>query len=407
MSNRRAIYAARFLRPPGWTKRLLLREKPRELTGPYENPVRRWVRIREKARQFNELPPPRKVPIPKPSRKTGLQAVGGVPRVSPEVLQRRLEFLLSPDAVKMQLAEPLRPGLTPYLVEVACWERQMREVRRIYRAQYLQKLAEVTEIERANEAELHKRALEERRKRKQAHLHRVGEDMKRRAILKDRRRIESKVTEAMEMARRSKIKRAKLYWLRRMDNLSKMIVSAENFEDAFGATKEAAVSEAHKDSASGVLVNRNVSVPFLLRQLGGAKGFPQQKSRRIPMVDNVYRDMFEASYDLLPEDEPRFEPAPAGASARERAVQLYGGFSEAEKMALLDQKLGMLKEKQKLMEAKSATDPILTRLIDELASVQLAAREAARQDEMKADARAERGTDPVGMTKRSSPKGIE
>jgi len=47
----------------------LLREKPRELTGPYENPVRRWVRLREKARQFSELPPPRKVPVPKPAPK--------------------------------------------------------------------------------------------------------------------------------------------------------------------------------------------------------------------------------------------------------------------------------------------------------------------------------------------------
>ncbi|CAE8662670.1 unnamed protein product, partial [Polarella glacialis] len=195
MAQRRAVYAARFLRPPGWTKRLLLREKPRELTGPYENPVRRWVRLREKARQFSELPPPRRVPVPKPARRAMLQAVEGIPRVSPEALQRRLDFLLSQAAVQQQLAAPLRPGLSPYFVEYQSWARQMREVRRIYRAQYLQKLAEVTEIERVNEAELHQKAQEERRRRKQAHLQRIGEDMKRRAILRDRKRIESKVNE--------------------------------------------------------------------------------------------------------------------------------------------------------------------------------------------------------------------
>eukprot|EP00913_Durusdinium_trenchii_P010211 g9572.t1 len=125
-SQRRAVYAARFLRPPSWTKRLLLREKPRLLTGPYENPVRRWVRLREKARQFAELPPPRRIPVPKPSRRPFLQAVEGVPRVSPKALELRLEFLLSHVAVQQQLAAPLGPGprMIPYFVEFECWNRR-------------------------------------------------------------------------------------------------------------------------------------------------------------------------------------------------------------------------------------------------------------------------------------------
>merc|ERR1719329_1701789 len=82
----------------------------------------------------------------------------------------------------------------------------MRDIRRIYRAQYLQKLAEVTEAKRRNEAEMAEREREERRRRKEAQLHRVGEEMKRRAILKDRKRIEAKVTEAMNMAKRAKLK---------------------------------------------------------------------------------------------------------------------------------------------------------------------------------------------------------
>eukprot|EP00928_Gymnodinium_smaydae_P019661 TRINITY_DN17547_c6_g1_i1.p1 TRINITY_DN17547_c6_g1~~TRINITY_DN17547_c6_g1_i1.p1 ORF type:complete len:423 (-),score=111.45 TRINITY_DN17547_c6_g1_i1:400-1668(-) len=395
MSHQRAIYAARFLRPPGFTKRLILREKPRELTGPYENPVRRWVRLREKAREFSELPPPRKVPVPKPSRRTFLQAVEGVPKVSPEALQRRLDFLLSPLAAEQQLAEPLPPGMAPIRAEMRCWERQMRDLRRVYRAQYLQKLAEVTEIERQREAELNEKLVKERKQRKQAHLQRVGEDMKRRAILMDRKRIESKVSEAMQMARRSKLKRQQLYWFRRMENLSKLIVSAENVDEAFAARGgEAAASSA----SSGVLLSRNVSVPFLLRQLGGAKGFPKQRSHRMPHVENVAREVLESSYEFLPEDEPRFAPAPEGPTARDRAAQLYSGFTSNEKMLLLKQKIEMLNTHIKEVEEKGGKpDHVTVKLLDELEATKYAAEEAASQDQLRATARSARGADPPGL----------
>eukprot|EP00929_Paragymnodinium_shiwhaense_P103940 TRINITY_DN67803_c0_g1_i1.p1 TRINITY_DN67803_c0_g1~~TRINITY_DN67803_c0_g1_i1.p1 ORF type:complete len:433 (+),score=76.57 TRINITY_DN67803_c0_g1_i1:70-1368(+) len=410
MTFRRAIYAARFLRPPGWTKRLILREKPRELTGPYENPVRRWVRLREKARLFAELPPPRKVPVPKAAKMKPLQAVEGVPKVSPAALEKRLEFLLSPLAAEQQLSAPLLEGISPFNAEYRVWLRQMRDLRRIYRAQYLQKLAEVTEVERQKEAELHRQQLDERRKRKQAHLHRVGEDMKRRAILKDRKRIESKVTEAMEMAKRSKRKRQLLYWYRRMENLSKLIVSSDNFEDVFGASTSATTARGgapasassrsagpSQPAASGVLVSRNVSVPFLLRQLGGATGFPLQKTKRIPQVDNIHRELLESSYDFLPEDSPRFEPAPAGPSSADRAVQLYGGFSEEEKMALLDTKIAMVRARLKQSEDKGEQDLIAIKLMDELEAARVAAEESAKADALKESAKASRGVDPPGL----------
>jgi len=359
----------------------MLREKPRELTGPYE----------------------------KPTRRKGLHAVSGVPDVRPDVLQRRLDFLLSPKAAEQQLAEPMRPGMLPYAVEVRCWERQMRDLRRIYRAQYLQKLAEVTEIERQNEAELHKRMLEERKRRKQAHLQRVGEDMKRRAILKDRQRIEAKVSEAMEMARRSKWKRIRLHWFRRMENLSKLIVSAENFEDALGQGGASSLQNADGSGlgttpaagaapASGVLLQRNVSVPFLLRQLGGAKGFPKQKSYRIPIVDNIHRDILESSYDILAEDAPRFEAEPLGPSTRDRATELYSAFSQKEKMSLLNEKINMLKKRRDEAETRGIqTDQITIRLLDELEATKIAAEEQASQDELRALARSARGEDPAGL----------
>lgn len=390
---------------------MLLREKPRDLTGPYENPVRRWVRLREKARLFAELPPLKPPPLAKPNRRKPLQALGGVPRVSPEVLQKRLDFLLSPDAVLQQLAAPLRPGLSPYFVEFTCWSRQLRECRRIYRAQYLLKLAEVTEIERGKEAELHKRAMEERRNRKQAHLQKIGEDMKRRAILKDRKRIEAKVTEAIEMARRSKVKRHRLYWFRRMENLSKLIVSAGNFEEVFppiaaSASANIKASEASPGAgivapaASGVFLSRNVSVPFLLRQLGGAKGYPTRKSHRLPHVHNVQRELMELSYDIMPEDAHRFEPMSLrGPGPAERAMQLYGKWSDEEKRQLLDQKIELVERElqQQLEKGDSKDGNVTAKLLEELRTVQAAVFEGEAARQQKAVARKSRGADPAGL----------
>ncbi|CAJ1402484.1 unnamed protein product [Effrenium voratum] len=410
MSQRKAVYAARFLRPPGWTKRLLLREKPRELTGPFENPVRRWVRLREKARQFSELPPPRRVPVPKPSRKSLLQAVEGVPRVHEQALQRRLDFLLSEDAVKQQLAAPLRYGLSPYFVEFQCWSRQLRDLRRIYRAQYLQKLAEVTEIERVKEAELYKKEQEIRKERREAHLQRIGEDMKRRAILRDRKRIESKVNEAIQMARVSKMKRQRIFWLRRMETLSKpsapakppqpqprtavarLVVSSENLEEAFAPEVHMGVT-----ASSGVLLSRNVSIPYLLRQFGGSKTDPPQKNRRIPGIDNIQREVLQMSYEILGEDEERFESAPE-ASWQTRAQQLYSDsiFDREQKMALLNQKIRILQDMQ-----EPAADPsqqtIRQKLIDELMIVKAAEEEKEKAQRRKELSDALRGKDPKGL----------
>ncbi|CAE7277909.1 CAMK4, partial [Symbiodinium pilosum] len=371
---------------------------------PFENPVRRWVRLREKARQFAELPPPRRVPIPKPARPKLLQAVEGVPRVSPEALQRRLDFLLSDAAVKQQLAAPLRPGLSPYFVEFQCWSRQLREIRRVYRAQYLQKLAEVTEIERAREAELYQKERQQRQERKQAHLQRIGEDMKRKAILRDRKRIESKVNEAIEMARRSKLKRQRLFWFRRMETLSKLVVSSDNLEEAFATfpdgSQAAGTSASTTASPSGVLLSRNVSIPYLLRQFGGSKTDPQQKNRRIPGIDNVKREILQMSYDILGEDEERYEAeVPQEADWRDRAKQLYSDsiFDHKQKMALLDSKIAMLKGLQELEKQKGDEQVITAKLIDELEAVKLAEEEAAQDDELRVKAKEARGKDPPGL----------
>eukprot|EP00392_Amoebophrya_sp_AT5.2_P013301 g13419.t1 len=203
-------------------KRVQMREKPRSWTGPFENPVRRWVRLREKAKQFCELPPARKIPVPKTGfAKSGppgtasalLKDIEDVPDVADEVLERRLAFLLGDDAIAQQLHAPLVPGATPYLVEKRVWERQMIETRRIYRTQYLKKLQQVTATEREKELELQTAEFRERKERKRKILLKQCEERKRRAILRDRLRVDSKVSQILQMQRRSKLKMRRLQWV--------------------------------------------------------------------------------------------------------------------------------------------------------------------------------------------------
>ncbi|KAF4752198.1 hypothetical protein FOZ63_009883, partial [Perkinsus olseni] len=223
-ADRRAIYASRFLSPPGFMKRLKQRGKPRN-TGPFENPVRRFVRLREKAREFSRMPPPRRIPLAKAPRYRPmmLKEVEGVPQVSPLALEKRLEFLLSEAAVKQQLAEPLRVGYTPYVVERLAWERQMRDLRKIYRAQYLQKLDEVTREEQQKEIALYKAEKKERWEKRQARIQAISMDQKRRAVLKDRLRIEARVNEAIEMTRHSKLKVKRMLFLQKLQDRARYI----------------------------------------------------------------------------------------------------------------------------------------------------------------------------------------
>jgi hypothetical protein len=355
--SRRAVYAARFLKPPGFFKRALMRDKPRTTTGAFENPVRKLVRLREKAREFEDIPPPRKVPVAAPPPgKQFLKPVEGVPKVSPDVLQARLDFLLSDKAIQQQVQAPLLPGQTPYTTELFVWERQMRDLRKIYRAQYLQKLAEVTETERVRELALYKQEQVERRERRLEKWQRKSIDMKRAALLLDRRRIEGKVNETIEMTRRSKLKIQKLKFL-------KLIQDKQTGEDISSA--------------------RNVSVPFLTRQLGGAVDLPSHKNRRIHKVDNVYREILEKSYDLLPEHDDEFgrpdedeapliDPSETGLTPQQRAELYYSGFSPDEKIELIEQKIHMLQERQIAEQTKGSVDPLTAQLMDLLAAAKAA-----------------------------------
>ena len=384
MSSRRAVYAARFLKPPGFFKRAIMRDKPRVSTGPYENPVRKLVRLKEKARQFEEIVPPRKVPIAKlPEKSPFLKPVQGVPKVSPEALQARLDFLLSDKAIEQQKVAPLLPGHTPYTAELVVWERQMREIRKIYRAQYLMKLAEVTEEESRKEMALYKQEQAERRAKRLEKLQAQSIAMKRAALLKDRKRIESKVNETVEMTRRSRLKMNRLVFLKRIQD----IPTHHQDEVSSGGS-----TITDKSPSSGG--SRNVSVPFLTRQLGGAVDLPKQKNRRIHKVDNVYRNVLEESFDLHAEHEEDFLDSPKidsdtlipveenGLSPQQRAELYYTNFSPDEKLELIEQKIHMLQERQMMEEAKGSSDPLTAQLMDLLAAAKAAHLEQEQVDKM-------------------------
>eukprot|EP00922_Rhytidocystis_sp_ex-Travisia-forbesii_P013273 GHVS01019867.1.p1 GENE.GHVS01019867.1~~GHVS01019867.1.p1 ORF type:complete len:406 (-),score=44.46 GHVS01019867.1:1007-2224(-) len=337
--HRRAVFASRFLRPPARCKRAELREKPRRKIGPFENPVRRFVRLREKARLFSEIPPPRRIPIPKPTCLKFLKQVSGVPAVLPEVLQRRLDFYLlcSERAKDQQLHAKLRRGVTPYQAELFMWERQLRDIRKIYRAQYLQKLSEVTEEERVKQMDLYQQEKQERVKRKAEIQQRMYEDKKRRAILKDRMRIERKVTQSVEFSRLSRRKKFQLLHVHRIQGRSKILLE-DNLELQL------------KDRKQEIL-SRNVLAGDLLNQLGhkAPPGEPKHKFKQsLNSVDNMFREIMEESFKLLPEDEsPYEEPSvdPSELTQSQRAHVMYSGFSASDKLKLLDEKIDMLTEK--------------------------------------------------------------
>jgi hypothetical protein len=387
MSQRRAVYAAKFLKPPGFFKRAILRDKPRVMTGPYENPVRKLVRLREKARQFEEIPLPRKIPIPRPPpvRAPSLQPVEGVPSVRPEVLQARLDFLLSDRAVEQQLAAPLLPGQTPYTAELNVWERQMRDLRKIYRAQYMQKLSEVVAEERRRELALHEQERAERRQRRLEKLQKQSIEMKRSALLLDRKRIEAKVNETVEMTRRSKLKIRKLMFLKKIQDMKREVSDV----DVEGGKKG---SPTAKDNH---VLDRNVSAPFLVRQLGGAVDLPKQKNRRIHRVDNAYREVLEQSYDLHPEHEDDFAVSATQGelTPQQRAQLYYTNFSPDEKLELIEQKIHMLQERQMAEEIRGSADPLTAQLMDLLAAAKAAHLEKEQVERMTSQAERDDASD--------------
>lgn len=325
MNIKRLNYSARFLRPPGFFKRAELREKPRRKTGPFENPVRRFVRLQEKERLFSQAPLERKVPVAKPVSTQLLKSVEGVPKVSSEVLERRLAFLLSDKAVEQQKSAKLRPGLTPYLAELYMWERQMRDIRRIYRAQYLQKLDSVTEAERLRQYQDFLNTSQENKHKAELKRREIHSRVKHRAVLRDTLRIEKRVSQAIQLERLSKRKIGNVYYLHK---LQRGFNKPEN-----------------TDTSTGV-PEGDISVVDLAKYLGHPVEEASNYKRQIKSGRHFFRDILKESFELMPEDSDRFEiAAEPSMSATDRANIAYKFFSDDEKLRLLETKIKMLNDK--------------------------------------------------------------
>ncbi|GFE54085.1 DNA repair protein [Babesia ovis] len=322
---KRLNYSARFLRPPGFFKRAEMREKPRRKTGPFENPVRRFVRLKEKERVFSQVPLARKVPVAKPVTTQLLKPIEGVPSVSNDVLERRLEFLLSSKAVDQQLSAKLRPGLTPYLAELYMWERQMRDLRKIYRAQYLKKLDSVVETERHRQYQQYLHVTQERRNKAELKRRAIYSRVKERAIMRDTMRIEKRVSQAIQLERLSKRKIGNIYFLHKMQ---------KGFDPHSGAESSPSVTD------------RDISIVDLAKYLGHPVEDASSIKRKIKTGRHFFRDILKESFELMPEDSDRYEVRSVPSKTpTERAEIAYKFFSDDEKLRLLESKIAMLNEK--------------------------------------------------------------
>ncbi|CRG94179.1 conserved Plasmodium protein, unknown function [Plasmodium gallinaceum] len=333
----RVLYASRFMRVFGKFKRAQLREKPQRKIGPFCNPVKRLVRLKEKEKLFCEIGLPRIIPRAKIVTKEKILEAIKPPNVSKEVLDRRLEFLLSNESVYQQMYNKMYNGITPYQCELYMWERQMRDLRKIYRAQYLHKLSEVTNEERVKQLKLLLQTKEDKRKRRENIRNRILEDKKRKAILKDRLNLEKKVTQSILFKRQSNRKKQNIYWLMKLQKKSE-------YSDSDDLKKKI---EENIDENN--LFNRNISVSSLYKDLGYEVKEEKNDNMKIFKVDKIYRELLEESFEFLDEDEEQFEENlqenDENITHKQRAHILYSSFTNEEKIKLLDDKIAILSKK--------------------------------------------------------------
>ncbi|ETW27076.1 hypothetical protein PFFCH_05482 [Plasmodium falciparum FCH/4] len=268
------------------------------------------------------------------------------PKVKKEVLERRLEFLLSNESVYQQLYNKMYNGITPYQCELYMWERQMRDLRKVYRAQYLHKLSEVTNEEREKQLKLLLQTKEDKRKRRQEIRERILQDKKRRAILKDRLCLEKKVTQSILFKRQSNRKKKNIYWLMKLQQKSTYLNELD-FKNKIEQTNQ----------ENDPLFNRNISVSSLYKNLGYQTKEDKNENTKVFKVDKVYRKLLEDSFEFLEEDEEQYEQNfvenindPNHVSHKQRAHILYSSFTNEEKIKLLDDKIAIL---TKTIEQKS------------------------------------------------------
>lgn len=342
---KRALFAARFMKPPSKYKRDLMKEKPRK-NGPFENPVRRFVRLKEKERMFTLIPEKRLIPVPKQHKDKILQSLQNVPVVSQISLMERLKHLLSDDAVHQQIAENIFPFESSATPELRIWKRQLREIRRIYRAQFLQKLAEVTDDERRKQIEIMETEFRLKKERRIAKQDKLAEAQKRRAIVRDRRRLDTQLKMTAKLREITDRKARRIYFYSQLEaNAANW--NSEGISEAFG---ESSISR-EQSGLQPRLFDRNTSVPHLMHQMKLGQYSEKSAKKRLASHYDFYRKIIDESYKLLPEDaEPIVDPETARSrevtqSVTERAAARYASFSEDAKLQLLNEKIDLIKSK--------------------------------------------------------------
>jgi hypothetical protein len=191
------------------------------------------------------------------------------------------------------------------------------------------------------------------------------------------------------MTRRSKLKIRRLQFLKRIEDIAGTdgLITGKNMDERLGSDEAVETKSMGPISSDDKILNRNVSVPFLTRQLGGAVDLPKQKNRRIHKVDNPYREVLEKSYDLYPEHEDEFVPEDTTSlTPQQRAELYYVNFSPDEKLELIEQKIHMLQERQMAEEARGSSDPLTAQLMDLLAAAKAAHLENQQVERMEQEA---------------------
>eukprot|EP00923_Selenidium_pygospionis_P061092 GHVN01107287.1.p1 GENE.GHVN01107287.1~~GHVN01107287.1.p1 ORF type:complete len:338 (+),score=37.52 GHVN01107287.1:20-1033(+) len=278
----RAREAARFCIP---RKRQTLPYWGHLAADDYEDPLRRWVRLREKERQFNVIPPPRHIPDPPVTRRSRALERFDNPfaNIDPACLEARVAFLVSETAKNQQRDAPMRMGQTPYEAENAMFQRQLRDARRIYRIQYITKLSQVIEEEREKQIEMFNTERQATAAKIQAARDRRGERLKRFAILKEKQRVEDATSEALRLSKRSSQKKHLL--------------------TALGDIEEGAQLLRRSNEREGGMFRRNILAYEIMKDLDKTDDEPKHHAYR-PPAERVYNKLVKMSFEKLPEDAP-------------------------------------------------------------------------------------------------------
>ncbi|CDJ56773.1 Chromosome III, complete sequence, related [Eimeria maxima] len=210
-------------------------------------------------------------------------------------------------------------------------------------------------------------------------------------MMHDRQQIDRKVTQAVQLGRVSRKKTANLLWLHKLQSAAHYQQAEKEALDEEGGPAPADTPEEQQRAAAAAqkkalksIEERNVSATQILQHLGFCKEERKAPNKKITGTDDVFRQVLEESFALLPEDGPPRVNAAAAAgskygaaaaaigrkrlSEKERARLQYAAFTDEEKLSLIDEKIkNITKEIDKQTQIRGIPkDLLLIQLRDHL-----------------------------------------